>query len=67
MQLLIETELSVAEIADKMGFCNSNYFNKIFKQYMGVSPLAYRKGQVPLPTPEEDTAEPELTLIPSEK
>ena len=67
MQLLIETELSVAEIADKMGFCNSNYFNKIFKQYMGVSPLAYRKGQVPLPTPDEDTAEPELTLIPSEK
>ena len=43
MRLLSETDMSVAEIADKIGFCNPNYFHKIFKQYMDVSPLAYRK------------------------
>ena len=34
----------LAEIAEEIGFCNANYFHKIFKQYMGQSPLAYRKG-----------------------
>ena len=43
MQLLIETDKSIAEIAEEIGFCNANYFQKIFKQYMEVSPLAYRK------------------------
>ena len=44
MQLLIESEKSIAEIAELIGFCNANYFHKIFKQYMDESPLAYRKG-----------------------
>lgn len=43
MQLLFETDLSMAEIADEIGFCNPNYFHKIFKQYIDMSPLAYRK------------------------
>jgi len=43
MKLLCESEMSMAEIAEKIGFCNANYFHKIFKQYMDVSPLAYRK------------------------
>lgn len=43
MQLLIETSDSMADIAAKVGFCNANYFHKIFKQYMDISPLAYRK------------------------
>ena len=43
MNLLCNTEDSMAEIADKIGFCNPNYFHKIFKQYMDISPLAYRK------------------------
>ncbi len=43
MRLLAGTEMSMAEIAEKIGFCNPNYFHKIFKQYMDVSPLAYRK------------------------
>ena len=40
---LATTDASVAEISDEIGFCNSNYFHKIFKQYMSQSPLAYRK------------------------
>ncbi len=43
MQLLSDTDDSMAEIADEIGFCNPNYFHKIFKQYIDVSPLAYRK------------------------
>jgi YesN/AraC family two-component response regulator len=43
MQLLVGTDDSMADIAAKIGFCNVNYFHKIFKQYMDVSPLAYRK------------------------
>ncbi len=43
MELLFRTKLSMAEIADEIGFCNPNYFHKIFKQYMDCSPLAYRK------------------------
>ena len=44
MQMLVQSDKSVAEIAEKIGFCNANYFHKIFKQYMDESPLAYRKG-----------------------
>ncbi|MBR2465556.1 MAG: helix-turn-helix domain-containing protein [Clostridia bacterium] len=43
MQLLSDTDSSMAEISDTVGFCNANYFHKIFKQYRDTSPLAYRK------------------------
>ncbi len=43
MRQLAESDRTMAEIADDIGFCNPNYFHKIFKQYMNVSPLAYRK------------------------
>ncbi len=46
MELLFKTKESMAEIADEIGFCNPNYFHKIFKQYMGISPLAYRKASL---------------------
>ena len=43
MQLLATTDLSMSDIAEAIGFCNANYFHKIFKQYIDTSPLAYRK------------------------
>ena len=43
MELLCSTDMAMSDIADSIGFCNPNYFHKIFKQYMDVSPLAYRK------------------------
>lgn len=43
MRQLSETDRSMADIADDIGFCNPNYFHKIFKQYMNTSPLSYRK------------------------
>jgi YesN/AraC family two-component response regulator len=43
MQMLATTDISVNDISDGLGFSNSNYFHKIFKQYMDTSPAAYRK------------------------
>lgn len=43
MRLLSETDMSMTDISDSVGFCNPNYFHKIFKQYRETSPLAYRK------------------------
>ncbi len=43
MHLLSKTDLSMTEIAEATGFCNPNYFHKIFKQYMKTSPLVFRK------------------------
>lgn len=41
--LLINTDMSVQEIADECGFCTSAYFSKIFSEYMDISPSGYRK------------------------
>ena len=41
-QLLIETELSIENIAELTGFSCSNYFGDVFRHYKGVSPTAYR-------------------------
>lgn len=35
-------ELPVTEIASKIGFCNINYFDKVFKQYKKVTPSRFK-------------------------
>lgn len=42
-RLLINSKLSVSEIAYLLGFDDNSYFTKFFKQQEGVSPLAFRK------------------------
>ena len=42
-QLLAETSLSIHEIAARLGFSNPSHFFVLFKKYVGVSPLQYRK------------------------
>lgn len=42
VRLLNTTALSINEIAEKCGFDNGNYFCKVFKKYMGVSPTDFR-------------------------
>lgn len=42
-KLLCESDLSVGEIADKLGFSSQFYFSEQFKSRYGLSPLAYRK------------------------
>lgn len=41
--LLSNRSLSVAEIAERVGFSDYNYFTKIFKKTVGVTPSEYRK------------------------
>lgn len=41
-RLLVETTLSIQEIADQTGFSNPNYFSRIFKEVLGVPPRVYR-------------------------
>lgn len=41
--LLIATELSIESISKEVGYKNPNYFYKVFKQEMKLTPNAYRK------------------------
>lgn len=40
--LLITTDLSVKEIANMVGVPDDNYFSRIFRKYVGVSPIEFR-------------------------
>ena len=42
-QLLEYSSLNITQIAFSVGFNDSNYFSNVFKQKIGVSPLAYIK------------------------
>ncbi|MDR1610779.1 MAG: AraC family transcriptional regulator, partial [Candidatus Symbiothrix sp.] len=41
--LLLTTDLSVRNVAMELALDNISYFNKVFKEYTGKTPLAYRK------------------------
>ncbi|KYG30485.1 AraC family transcriptional regulator [Alkalihalobacillus trypoxylicola] len=43
IQLLKYSELSIKKIAVKVGFTNDNYFNKVFRKVVGVSPGEFRQ------------------------
>ena len=42
-QMLIETDLSISDIALSLGYDNTNHIARYFKQKMKMSPLDYRK------------------------
>lgn len=42
-ELLLETQLSVNEVAGRVGYSNSTYFYRVFKKENGVTPKEYRK------------------------
>lgn len=41
-KLLQETDMSIAEIALACGYNSLSYFGKMFKKYIGISPIKYR-------------------------
>lgn len=43
MDLLINTNLTIEEISQQVGFSSASYYSKIFKKYNKVSPLKLRK------------------------
>lgn len=42
-KFLIETDMSMAEIADELGFSSAKYFSEIFKKYYEISPREFKK------------------------
>ena len=43
--LLVTTDLSVQEIAERLQFCTRSYFGKVFNQIVGCTPVKYRQQQ----------------------
>ncbi len=43
VDLLSSTDMSMTGIADVCGFNDSNYFSRVFRQVMGVSPSAFKR------------------------
>lgn len=43
-KLLVNSGLSMVEVAQACGYTNSNYFSDVFKKILGISPLKFRKG-----------------------
>lgn len=41
-KLLFDNVLRIADVAEKVGFSNQSYFNKMFRKVYGVSPREYR-------------------------
>lgn len=44
-KMLETSEVSVTEVALSVGFCDSSYFGRIFRREVGVSPVAFRRGE----------------------
>ncbi|MGD7043360.1 response regulator transcription factor [Jeotgalibacillus proteolyticus] len=44
-QLLMTTSMPIAEIAEQSGYQTAKYFNRLFKEYEGMTPGAYRKSK----------------------
>jgi len=42
-QMLLETDMSISDIALNLGYDNTNHFARYFKQKTGISPIDYRK------------------------
>jgi AraC-like DNA-binding protein len=40
--LLVNTDMSASEISQVVGFCDQSHFGLVFRNLVGVSPLAYR-------------------------
>jgi len=43
-ELLLDSELSMEQIAQMTGFSSAAYFSRVFKAHYGCSPMQYRKG-----------------------
>lgn len=43
--LLLNSQMSVGEIAGKVGYSDIHYFSNLFRKKCGLRPLAYRKGK----------------------
>lgn len=42
-RLLRDTDLPMAELSERVGYCNPNYFARVFREHTGTTPLRMRK------------------------
>lgn len=49
--LILNTDLPMAEIADRCGFKHVEYLSAVFKQRLGLPPRHLRRSQIPRPKP----------------
>ncbi len=42
-RMLVKSDERIGEVAEKCGFYDYNYFTKVFKRYVGLTPRDYRK------------------------
>ena len=43
--LLKDSEYSVQEVSDKLGFTTRNYFTRCFRELTGMTPMEYRNAR----------------------
>lgn len=43
VKLLLDTDMSISEISEEVGFSHTRYYNKHFKRHYKMTPLQYRK------------------------
>jgi YesN/AraC family two-component response regulator len=41
--MILNTNKSIVEISNELGFCDCGYFIKCFSRFEGMTPAAYRK------------------------
>lgn len=49
IELLKDNQLTIEDIALRVGFSNGNYFTKVFRSYLGVPPGKYRNSKSVIP------------------
>ena len=42
-KLLLETDMTVSEVAEEVGFSDTSYFSKVFLKSAGIPPSSYRR------------------------
>ena len=45
-ELLLNTNISIAENSEKCGYSNQGRFAKVFKEHFGLLPLEYRHSKI---------------------
>jgi len=42
-EMIVDTEMSLTDIAEYLGFNNYNYFSRLFKKYLEITPIALKQ------------------------
>lgn len=54
-EMIIDPEISIAEMSEKLGYTSQSYFCRVFEKLTGMSPLQYRKSKLNKKEDKEET------------